>query len=260
MTTITTWNGIATDTNDAMTAETVTIKGHNGDSVNAYFVRPGGTGPFPGIVLVHHAPGWDEFYREMARRFAQHGYVVICPNLYSRFGQGSPDDMAARARGEGGVPDESVVGDLKAGLDYIKSRPYSTGKVGLIGTCSGGRHSFLTACRTQAFDAIVDCWGGRVVMAPEDLNPRQPVSPIDLTKDLNCPILGLFGNDDQNPSPDMVNKLETELKKNGKDYEFHRYDGAGHGFIYYDRPAYRQEAAMDAWGHIFRFFDKTLAG
>jgi carboxymethylenebutenolidase len=251
------WNQFDTGGRDGMTAEVIDLKGHNGDTINAYYVKPAGTGPFPGVVLVHHLPGWDEFYRETARRFAQHGYVTICPNLYARYGQGSPDDMAAKARGEGGVPDDSVVGDLKAGLDYVKSQPYSTGKAGIIGTCSGGRHGYLTACKTGAFDAVVDCWGGGVVQA--ELTPQRPVAPIDMTKDLNAPLLGLFGNDDQNPSPDQVNQHEAELKKHGKKYEFHRYDGAGHGFWYHDRPAYRQTQAMDSWGKVFTFFEQNLS-
>ena len=256
MATAPTWNQFNTGGHDGMTAEVIDLKGHNGDTINAYFVKPAGTGPFPGVVLVHHLPGWDEFYRETARRFAQHGYVTICPNLYARYGQGSPDDMAAKARGEGGVPDDSVVGDLKAGLDYVKSQPYSTGKVGIIGTCSGGRHAYLTACKTKAFDAVVDCWGGGVVQA--ELTPQRPVVPIDMTKDLNAPLLGLFGNDDQNPSPEQVNQHEEELKKQGKKYEFHRYDGAGHAFWYYHAPAYRQQQAMDAWNKVFTFFAENL--
>ena len=254
------WNQLQTDAYEGMIAETTTLKGYNGDVVNAYFTRPIGNGPFGGIVLVHHMPGWDEFYREFARRFSQHGYIVVCPNLYQRFGHGTPEDMAAKARGEGGVPDDSVVGDCEAAMNYIKSLPTSNGKVGIIGTCSGGRHAFLTACRVKGFDAIVDCWGGAVVMQPDQLTPARPVAPIDLTKDLSCPILGLFGNEDQGPSPEQVNQHEAELKKQGKDYEFHRYDGAGHGFIYYDRPAYRQQQAMDAWGKIFDFFAKNLQG
>ena len=250
------WNQFNTGGHDGMTAEVIDLKGHNGDTINAYYVKPAGTGPFPGVVLVHHLPGWDEFYRETARRFAQHGYVTICPNLYARYGQGSPDDMAAKARGEGGVPDDQVVGDLKAGLDYVKSQPYSTGKVGIIGTCSGGRHAYVTACKTKAFDAVVDCWGGGVVQT--ELTPQRPVSPIDMTKDLNAPLLGLFGNDDQNPSPDQVNQHEEELKKQGKKYEFHRYDGAGHAFWYYHAPAYRQQQAMDAWNKVFTFFAENL--
>ena len=143
-------------------------------------------------------------------------------------------------------------------MKYLKSLPISNAKVGIIGGCSGGRHAFLTACRVQGFSAIVDCWGGGVIMSPDQLKPNTPVSPIDYTAQLSCPILGLFGNDDRNPSVDHVNQLEAELKKLGKDYEFHRYDGAGHAFWSYDRPSYRPESAMDGWKHTFEFFAKNL--
>ncbi|MBI4498139.1 MAG: dienelactone hydrolase family protein, partial [Chloroflexi bacterium] len=216
--------------------------------------------PYPGIVLVHQMPGWDEFYREMARRFTQHGYVVICPNLYYRFGHGSPDDVAASARGAGGLVDDAVVGDCAAAMRYLRSLPYSNGRVGIIGSCSGGRHAYLTACRVQGFDAVVDLWGGRVVMAPQDLTPQLPVAPIDYTKDLSCPLLGLFGEEDQSPTPAQVQQHEEELKKHGKTYEFHMYAGAGHGFFYYDRPNYRQQQAMDGWQKVFAFFAKHLQG
>ena len=95
-------------------------------------------------------------------------------------------------------------------------------------------------------------------MAEADLTPNTPVSPITLTKDLDAPLLGLFGEDDQNPSPAQVALHEEELKKHGKEYEFHSYPGAGHGFFYYDRPAYRQVQAMDGWAKLFAFFAKNL--
>ena len=69
----------------------------------------------------------------------------------------------------------------------------------------------------------------------------------------------LFGNDDQAPTPEQVNLHEEELKKHNKTSEFHRYDGAGHGFFYYDRGAYRQEQAVDGWNKIFDFLGKNLA-
>jgi carboxymethylenebutenolidase len=253
------WNQFTTDVNDAMTCEVVNIKGWNGDQINAYTARPQGPGNRGGMVLVHHMPGWDEFYRETARRYAQHGFNVICPNLYARWGHGTPEDMAAKARGEGGGADDQVVADLAAARDWLKALPNSNGKVGLMGTCSGGRYTFLTACREKGFDAAVECWGGAVVMNPDQLNEKRPVAPIDLTKDLSAPLLGLFGNDDQSPSPEQVNQHEEELKKHGKNYEFHRYDGAGHGFFYYDRPAYRQQQAMDGWSKIFAFLDQHLS-
>ena len=108
--------------------------------------------------------------------------------------------------------------------------------------------------------AAVDCWGGNVVVDnPKDLNDKRPVAPIDLTEKMNCPLLGIFGNDDRAPSPEQVNQHEAELKKLGKNYEFHRYDGAGHGFFYWHRPLYRPEQCMDAWGKLFAFFGKHLA-
>ena len=76
---------------------------------------------------------------------------------------------------------------------------------------------------------------------------------------IGCKGIALFGNEDQNPNPEHVNVLEEELKKQGKRYEFHRYDGAGHGFFYYHTPLYRPQQAMDGWSKVFTFFDKELA-
>jgi len=253
------WNELRTDTNDGMTAELITIKGYQNDEVHAYVARPNGKGPYAGIVLVHHAPGWDELYREIARRFADHGYVVVCPDLYERFGHGTPDDVAAKVRGDGGVADDSVIGDCQAAFEYLKALPYCNGKVGIIGTCSGGRQAYLVACRVPGFSALVDCWGGNVIMPSDRLTEKQPVAPINYTADLSCPLLGIFGNDDQSPSPEQVDQHEAELKKQGKAYTFHRYDGAGHGFWYYHRSNYRQEQAMDSWDKTFAFFGKHLA-
>ena len=245
-----------TDAVPAITTELVTITGHDGDSIHAYYARPAGDGPVPGVVLVHHLPGWDELYLEFTRRFAQHGYAAICPDLYCRAGHGAPDDVAAKVRGAGGVPDAQVVGDCEGARAYLTQQGGTNGKAGVIGTCSGGRHAYVVACSSQAFDAVVDLWGGRVVQ--DELNERQPVAPLSMTPSLHCPLLGIFGNDDQAPSPPQVDQHEDELKKHGKQYEFHRYDGAGHGFWYYDRPAYRPQQAMDAWGKVFDFFGRTL--
>ncbi len=102
----------------------------------------------------------------------------------------------------------------------------------------------------------MELWGGRVVMSKEELTPKQPAAPIDFTANLSCPLLGLFGNDDRAPTPEQVDQHEAELKKHGKTYEFHRYDGAGHGFFYYDRPMYRIEQALDGWQKVFAFLKK----
>ena len=72
-----------------MTCENVTINGDKGTPITAYVAKPSGSGPSPGVVLVHHLPGWSEFYIETTRRFAHHGYLAICANLYEREGGGS---------------------------------------------------------------------------------------------------------------------------------------------------------------------------
>src|SRR5205809_4299193 len=94
-----------------MTCENVTIKGDKGTPITAYVAKPSGPGPFPGVALVHHLPGWSEFYIETTRRFAHHGYLAICANLYERAGQGNPYDVAAKVRADGGISDAQMVGD-----------------------------------------------------------------------------------------------------------------------------------------------------
>jgi carboxymethylenebutenolidase len=254
------WNAFRTDEHDSIHAEVTIVPGGMGDMINAYVARPTGPGPYPGLVLIHHLPGWDEWYREYARRWAAHGFIAVSPNLYYRAGHGTPDDVSARVRAEGGVADDQVVADAQAAMNWLKALPESNDRVGITGTCSGGRHSVLVASRVPEFDAVADCWGGRVVATPEQLTPRQPVAPVDLIGNLRAPLLGIYGNDDQSPSPADVDRFEQALQANGKTYTFHRYDGAGHGFMYWDRPAYRPQQAMDAWGKLVAFFGQNLQG
>ncbi len=243
---------------EALMAETVNMHGHKEDFINAYLARPMGSGPYPGVVVIHHMPGWDEATKEIVRKFAYHGYVAISPNLHYREGKGTPDENGASVRAAGGMPDDRTMGDVKGAVAYLRTLPYLNGKVGIIGYCSGGRQAYLAACTLPGINAAIDCYGGGVVARPEELTERQPVAPIEYTRDLRCPLLGLFGRKDQRPSPEDVAKTEAELKKWGKTYEFHMYDNAGHSFFTVDRPSYRVEAAMDGWKQVFRWFEKYL--
>src|SRR5262245_38673038 len=85
---------LRTDQYEGLLAETVTIDGQGGDVIHAYYARPLTPGPHPAVVLCHHFPGWDEWYKEQTRRFAYHGYLAICPDLYCRLGHGDVDDVA----------------------------------------------------------------------------------------------------------------------------------------------------------------------
>lgn len=241
-----------------MRAQTVRITGHGGDEIEAYLAEPLGEGPYGSVVVIHHMPGYDRSSKEVVRRFASEGYLALMPNLYSREAPGaSPDDAAAAARAKGGVPDERLVGDVDGAMKFLKSLPTANGRTGCIGHCSGGRQTFLSACKLK-LDAAVDCYGGLVVGTPPPQMPNM-VPLVHLTKDLSCPLLGLFGAEDQFPTPDQVAELEKALMDHGKTYEFHSYPGAGHAFFDVDRQSYRVEAALDGWKRIWEFFGKYLA-
>jgi carboxymethylenebutenolidase len=243
---------------DALLAETIMITGHNGDEIEAYSARALDEAPRGGVVVIHHMPGYDAQTKEIARNFAYHGYNAVVPNLYWREAPGaSPDDAAATARANGGVPDERLVGDVAGAMAYLKGLGNSNGKVGTIGYCSGGRQSFLAAVSLD-LDAAVDCYGAFVVGEIPEGMPLKVTPIVDKTPSLSCPLLGLFGEEDSYPSPAQVAELEEALKVNGKTYEFHSYPNAGHAFFSVNRPAYRVEAANDGWEKIFAFYGKYL--
>ncbi|MEE9515761.1 MAG: dienelactone hydrolase family protein [Candidatus Adiutricales bacterium] len=244
---------------EGMIAENINIRGHNDDLIESYIARPLGTGPYPGVVLIHHMPGWDEGSKEMVRKFAYHNYICISPNLHHREGPGEPLELMNKVREAGGVPDDRCIGDVDGAIKYLESIPNYNGKVGVIGFCSGGRQVYLTACNIDRIDAAVNCYGGRVVADPDSLTPNQPVAPIDMTENLACPLLGLFGADDSSPSPEDVKRMEEELKRFNKIFEFHTYEDAGHAFFSTEWPVYRQPAAVDGWQKVFAWYEKYLS-
>ncbi len=243
-----------------MTAGTVRIAGHGGDGIEAYLATPTEDGPRGGVVVIHHMPGYDRATKEIVRRFAELGYDAICPNLYWREAPGAaPDDAAATARAQGGIPDHRLVGDVGGAAAYLRGLPTSNGKVGVIGYCSGGRQSVLAACNLD-LDAAVDCYGAFVIGTPPEGFPLQVMNLVDRLPNLRAPLLGLFGNEDSHPSPEQVDELDQILTDNDKPHEFHRYDDAGHAFFSPDRPSYRVAAANDGWERIAAFYTTHLGG
>lgn len=245
---------------DTLTAQTVQIAGHGGDEIEAYIARPEGDGARGGVVVIHHMPGYDRATKEIVRRFAELGYDAICPNLYWREAPGAaPDDAAATARANGGVPDDRLVGDVGGAAEHLRSLDGSNGRVGVIGYCSGGRQSVLAACNLD-LDAAVDCYGAFVTGTPPEGFPLKVTNLVDQLPNLRAPLLGLFGKEDKFPSPEQVQELDEILTANDKPHEFHSYDDAGHAFFSVDRPSYRVEAANDGWERIEQFYGEYLGG
>jgi len=244
---------------DAIRTWSTAIPGHHADQIEAYLAFPEGDGPYAGVVVIHHMPGYDAGTKEIARRFATMGYSAIVPNLHYRDAPGAePDDAAATNRANGGVPDEQLVGDITAAAEHLRSLHTANGKVGVIGYCSGGRQAFLAGLDAPV-DAVVDCYGAFVTGTVPAEFPI-PIAPLtNRVAELPVPLLGLFGAEDKHPSPADVAELEKLLTEHGKDFDLHSYDGAGHAFFSTDRVSYRAEAAVDGWARISAFFGKHLS-
>jgi len=228
----------------------------DGTSINAYFSRPTTAGRYPGVVVIMEAFGLIDHIKDVARRFAEQGYLALAPDMYTR--EGSPDasNMDSVLKTMFSVPDTQAVADLEGAITHLKGLADSNGKVGAIGFCSGGRYTFILGCKSRNLDAAVDSAGGFIIQ--EQHTPQRPVSPIDMIPTLACPLLGLFGEEDPNPSPAHAARMEEELKKHGKSYEFHMYRNAGHAFFADYRPSYRAAAAQDMWHRVLGFYGKHL--
>jgi len=209
--------------------------------------------PAPAVIVAQHAGGVDQFVQGMCDRFAQAGFVAVAPDLYHREQPGSADDPMTRM---GRLRDQTIIADMNAAVEHAKTLPEVAGEaMGVTGYCMGGRVAYLMASQNAAFRASVVCWGGNIRVAW-----GQGPAPFDLTDKISCPVLGLFGEDDPNPTPADVARIDAEMTRLGKPHEFHSYAGAGHAFMNEGRPSYRPEATADAWRRTTEFFAAQLKG
>lgn len=230
------------------------------DRIQGHLARPAGSGPFPGVVVVHEIHGLTEHIRDVAGRFAAQGYVALAPDLYSREGPPKPEilkDAAARNAFVASLPDRRLVGDAQAAVAFLRSRPeVRRDRVGVVGFCMGGTVTLLTACHTPDLAAAVVFYGGRLVY--KETTEQKPASPVDLVGHIRCPIFCLYGGADASvPLPD-IERLRDTLEKHRKTFEFKIYPGAPHAFFNDTREFYRPAEAADAWARTLRFLEKHL--
>ena len=227
-----------------------TVSTTDGD-MRCYVAMPDGAAPHPGVVVIQHAGGVDGFIRLMTRRIAEAGFAAISPDLYHREAPESSDDPMTRM---GRLRDRNILNDVSAAVAYLRTLDnVSAERIGVTGFCMGGRVAYLIATARDDVAAAVVFYGGNI-MRPWGEGP----SPFEGTANIKAPVLGLFGNEDGNPSPDDVAKIDAELTKHGKAHEFHSYDGVGHGFMHDGRPGFRDDVASDAWRRCTAWFDQHL--
>jgi carboxymethylenebutenolidase len=231
----------------------------DGDDLKGYLARPGGEGPFPGLILIHDVRGLYEHYRDVARRFAKEGYATFAVDLYSREGAPELPDMAAVFRWMRELPDRRVLADLDAATTFLASRSdVRADAIGVTGFCMGGQYALMAACTIDRLAACVSWYG---MLRYAETNDTKPQSPLDLVPRLHCPYLGLFGAEDAIIPLADVEELRRRLAGDKKTYEVEVYEGAGHAFFNDSRPdAYRPAVAAVAWERATAFFAKYLGG
>lgn len=236
---------------------TIQYTSRDGSSVNAFYSRPAAPGSYPGVIVTMEGMGLMEHHKDIARRFAGRGFLAIAPDLYTREGSPDPNNMDEVVKTLLSVPDSQAMDDLDGAAVHLKGQAHCNGKVGIIGFCSGGRYTLMMACLSSNIDAAVDSAGGNIV---HDVTPLRPVQPIEMVPDLSCPLLALFGVEDDNPTPEQAERMKGLLDENSKTYEWVMYENAGHAFFADYRPSYRAVPAQDMWHRVLLFYDKHLRG
>jgi carboxymethylenebutenolidase len=220
-------------------------------SMRCYITAPEGASNAPGVIVIQHAGGVDGFVRGMSDRLAADGFVAIAPDLYHREEPNTSDDPMTRMSR---LRDSTIVSDVNSAVDHARSLPEVDGeRLGITGFCMGGRVAYLMAAHSPAFKAVVVFYGGNI-MVPWGDGP----APFDLTDRITAPVLGLFGDDDPNPNPADVARIDAEMTRLGKAHEFHGYPGVGHAFMAEGRPGHKPEVAADAWRRATAWFTRHL--
>ena len=237
------------------TIHTVTVQDSD---MEVFLFQPEGPGPHPGIILAQHIPVGhtgvenDVFTLKTAARYAENGYAVAVPFIFHWW----PKEAGIEIKREEFRDDWTAL-DLRATFDLLADQDnVDSARIAIIGHCWGGRVSWLGACHLPELAACAMFYGGRVKLP---LGPDTPPA-IDLAGDIQCPVSGFFGSEDQDPSPEDVNDMSAALTEAGVDHEFHSYDGAGHGFQMFDNPdRFHAEASEDAWEKVLAFMGKNLS-
>jgi carboxymethylenebutenolidase len=210
---------------------------------NGYLATPKGTGKYPGVLVIQEIWGLVENIKDISRRLAREGYLALAVDLYDgKTVANLEDGRGIREK----ISEDMMLKDINAGFDYLKRLPnVKPDRIGSVGYCMGGGLSLKLACVNKELAATVVFYG------------RNP-SPIDLVKNINCPLLGNYAGEDKGITEADVNLLRDTLKKYGKTYDVKIYPGAPHGFFNDTREGYRPEAAKDAWLRVLNFYSKYL--
>jgi len=223
----------------------------DGVDMDVFVDAPPEPGLHPAIVVAHHRAGNDTATTKFVQDLAGNGYVAATPHLHHRRPRGE-DTRESIAN----LDDNEIVDDLTATVEMLKKMEnVDADRMAIAGHCMGGRVSFLGASSIRAFKCNVAYYSGNMfkVMGDGDAPPFEKFA------DLRGPVIGFFGEDDQNPSPEDVAKIDGKLTELGVAHEFHSYEGAGHAFQNFNNPDnYRAAATADSFAKMIAWLRQNL--
>ncbi len=225
--------------------KTSTVKYLSGkDTVSGFLASPVDKGEHPALIVIHEWWGLTPWVKNNAEDFAKKGYVALAVDLYRGKVTSDPEVAHELSRE---LPEDRAERDLKAAFSYLSSlTEVNKEKIGSIGWCFGGGYSLQTALMIPKLNACVINYG-RLVTEKNSIDK------------INCPVLGIFGEQDRGIPPKSVKEFEDAMKKEGKNIKIVIYPKVGHAFMNPDnKGGYNKNAAGKAWLEIYSFLDKTL--
>jgi len=245
---------IRTDT-QGLVAQDIKLKSGS-DTIPAYEARPAASGKYPVLVVISEIWGVHEYVKDVCRRFAKEGYYAVAPEMFSREGGVAHlKDVQEILKIVLNIPRKQILQDLSTAADHARRQPGARAdRMGVTGFCWGGSTTIQFAAHYKDTGAAV-VWYSPLGRAYKDDPPK---TGFDVAQDIRCPLLGLFGEEDQSPSPVDVRRFEELLKMHNRNVEIVIYPKAGHAFHADYRPNYRPEAAKDAWTRCLAWFQKYL--
>ena len=229
----------------------------DGDRIEAYGAWLRREERLPAVIVIHDVRGLSGHYRDIAQRFASEGFFALALNLYSREGAPALPTLEAIFAWMQQVDDRRVLADIDGAVRFLGSRlEVRNRSIGITGFCMGGQYALMAACSVPDIAACVSFYGMLRYNEKTEIKPRDA---LEMSPNLACPYLGLFGEDDALIPRTDVKELERSLRKADKTFETKMYAGAGHAFFNDQRSdAYRPDAAKDAWGRAVQFFRTHL--
>lgn len=223
----------------------------NGSPMRICVASPKDGGPHPAVIVMCHIGGLDEFTADRVDRLAAAGYVAAAPDVF-HYHDWIEDNAARRAS----LGDKSIVDDIESCIAHIeKVENVDRERLAILGHCMGGRTAMLGAGNISSIGPLVIYYGGRTMVSWGGDGP----TPFERIPNIKGPVIGFFGLDDSEPSPEDVDKIEAEFERHGVACEFHRYEGAGHAFQnFMSAERYREEAANDSWDRTLKFLSKAF--